>query len=54
MRIAIMRCPVLMEDEGRHELIKICDTQLEADEWIKDQEGEYFGPGDYYILKETA
>ena len=45
----IMRYPVLMEDEGRHFFIRACETLEEAKKWIKDQEKEYFKPGDYYI-----
>lgn len=51
-RVVIMRRPVLHEDEGRSFLEKICDSEQEAKDWIKLQEKEYFGPGDYYILKE--
>lgn len=46
----IMRRPVLMEDEGRHLLIKTT-TKEEALDWIEAQKGEYFGPGDYYIIE---
>lgn len=45
----IMRLPVLPEDEGRHELIKVCHTRSEAEAWIGGQKNEYFKPGDYYI-----
>jgi hypothetical protein len=47
--VVIMRHPVLPEDEGRHQLAKVCQTREEADKWIVAQRGEYFGPGDYYI-----
>lgn len=51
-KYAIMRRPVLMEDEGRHFLIKVMDSKHAAEVWIKAQEGEYFKPSDYYILEE--
>ena len=47
--VDIMRHPVLMEDEGRHFLIKSKVERKEAEEWIAKQKGEYFSPGDYYI-----
>lgn len=47
----IMRHPVLMEDEGRHHLIKTNLTRQEAADWIAKQKGEYFSPGDYYIME---
>lgn len=51
-RFAVMRSPVLMEDEGRHELVKVYTSKAEAQEWIAAQKDEYFKPGDYYILEE--
>lgn len=49
MKYIVMRQPCLMEDEGRHFVIKIYDTIEEARAWIAAQEGEYFSPGAYYI-----
>jgi hypothetical protein len=51
-RLVIMRSPVLMEDEGRHEFIKICNSREEAEGWIRAQKDEYFKTEDYYILEE--
>ena len=45
----VMRSPCLMEDEGRHEFIRTYSTRKEAEDWIASQDGEYFGPGSYYI-----
>lgn len=47
----IMRHPTLMEDEGRHFLIKTNLTWAEAKQWIAQQKDEYFKPGDYYITQ---
>lgn len=52
-KVLIMRSPCLMEDEGRHFLVKRFETPKEAREWIEAQEGEYFGPGSYYIAQES-
>jgi len=41
-----------MEDEGRHFHIARYGTREEAEAWIRAQEGEYFGPRDYYIMEE--
>ena len=49
-KVIIMRYPVLMEDEGRHFFIKGQMTQAEAKKWIDEQKGQYFTPGDYYIV----
>jgi hypothetical protein len=46
-----MRHPCLQEDEKMPHLIKVVDTKKEAEDWIKEQEGEYFKPSDYYIGK---
>jgi hypothetical protein len=51
MQVIIMRYPVLMEDEGRHEFIKGPLDKEEAEQWIRQQEKEYFRPSDYYILE---
>lgn len=48
--VVVVRNPCLMEDEGRTFLIGQM-TRKEAKEFIKHQEGEYFGPGDYSILE---
>lgn len=45
----VMRSPCLMEDEGRHFFVDVFPTKEEAQAWINNQEGEYFGPGNYYI-----
>lgn len=50
-RCVIMRHPVLMEDEGRPEVAKICDSVEEAKAWIDSQKNEYFKPQDYFILR---
>lgn len=50
--IAVMRYPVLMEDEGRHSFVKSFPTKELALDWIQHQENEYFKPQDYYILTE--
>ena len=47
-QVVIMRRSVLMEDEGRQFVIKICPKE-EARQWIAAQKGEYFAPSDYYI-----
>lgn len=47
--VVIMRSPCLMEDEGRHFYAKGPLPREEAEKWIKEQEGEYFRPSDYYI-----
>lgn len=49
--VAIMRRPCLMEDEGRHFLIRADLPRSEAEAWIAAQEKEYFKPSDYYILE---
>ena len=46
----VMRSPCLMEDEGRHFYIGSFPTLTEAESWIESKKGQYFGPGDYYIL----
>ena len=48
--VAIMRHPCLMEDEGRHFLIRHETSRAKAEQWIRDQKDEYFKPSDYYIL----
>lgn len=48
----IMRFPCLMEDEGRHFTIKTGLTRKEAEDWIAAQKGQYFSPGDYYLVAE--
>ena len=47
-----MRGPRLMEDEGRHWLIRVVTTREEAQAYIDAQKGQYFKPEDYYILEE--
>ena len=49
MKVAIMRRACLPEDEGRDELIKICE-EPEAKRWIAEQRG-YFSSWDYYIAR---
>lgn len=50
MRAAVViRKAVLMEDEGREQLVQRFDTEDEARAWVAAQEGEYFGPSDYYV-----
>lgn len=51
-KFVVMRYPVLMEDEGRHFLERICSSREEAEEWIAAQKDEYFKPQDYYIAEE--
>lgn len=48
--VIIMRAHCLPEDEGRDFFERKTETIEEANEWIEGQEGEYFGPGDYYIV----
>lgn len=50
-KYVVMRRAVLMEDEGREQMIHGYDTQKEAEDWIAEQKGEYFGPQDYYVAK---
>ena len=45
----VMRKPVLMEDEGRHFFIKEFENREDAEQWIADQEEEFFHSGDYYV-----
>jgi hypothetical protein len=45
----VMRKPVLMEDAGRHFYVKAFEDRDEAFDWVSEQEGQYFGPSDYYI-----
>lgn len=47
----VMRYPVIMEDKGRHELVQSFENRTEAEAWVARQKGEYFGPGDYYIVE---
>lgn len=54
MRCVIIRKAVLMEDEGREHLIKICASLEEAKEWVAKQAGEYFSPTDYRIMREES
>lgn len=51
---AVVRFPCLPEDEGRTFLIKTYETREEVEAWIEKQEGEYFSPGDYGIMKEAS
>jgi hypothetical protein len=48
-QVNIMRYPCLMEDEGRHFFISGPMPRAEAEAWIANQKGEYFGPGSYYL-----
>ena len=48
-----MRRACLPEDEGRNFFEREEKTLKEARAWIKAQEKEYFGPSDYYIVKEV-
>lgn len=50
-KYAVMRKPVLMEDEGREFYINNYETEEEANAWIESQKGKYFRPSDYYVLK---
>ena len=50
-KFAVMRSPVLMEDEGRHFFVRDFETKIEAETWIACQKNEYFKPQDYYILE---
>lgn len=50
-QVLIMRHPVLMEDEGRNFFVNGPMSREEAETWIKAQKGEYFQPGDYYIVE---
>lgn len=46
----IVRLPCLPEDEGRTFFIKSVASEQEGKDWIAQQEGEYFGPGDYRVM----
>lgn len=49
-RVNVMRHPCLMEDEGRHFFVLGPVPREVAQGFIEAQRGEYFGPGDYYIV----
>lgn len=51
IRCVIARHPVLMEDEGRPQFVRVCNSVEEAKEWIDKQKNEYFIPQDYFILR---
>ena len=53
-KFAVMRRPVLMEDEGRHFLEVVRDSRKECEQWIVEntKPGDYFHKGDYYIMQE--
>lgn len=53
-RFVIMRYPVLMEDEGRHEFVKEFTSYTKAKEWIVSQKNQYFTPADYYITESSV
>lgn len=52
---AVMRSPVLMEDEGRHFLEFTCETREEAEAWLDKEcpkdKWTYFKRGDFYITQ---
>jgi hypothetical protein len=48
--VTVMRYPVVMEDEGRHEYI-MTTNRITAKEWIANQKDQYFKPFDYYIAE---
>lgn len=52
VRCVIMRKPVVMEDEGRHFAISFVNSRAAAEAWIAAQKGQYFGPGDYYVIED--
>ena len=49
----VVRKAVIMEDEGRLELIKPFESRAEAEAWIAAQSNEYFKPWDYVIFAEV-
>jgi len=49
--VIIMRKPCIQEDEGRHFIERQDLTKKEAEKWIADQVGEYFGPQAFYIVE---
>lgn len=54
-KLAVMRRPVLPEDEGRHFLLKVCDSRKEADDFIDEYteyDKGYFHKCDLYVLEE--
>lgn len=51
MPYVVLRKPVLPEDEGRHELVAVVDTEAEAKDAIEAATHHgYFFPYDYVIL----
>jgi hypothetical protein len=48
--VLIVRYPRLMEDEGRHEYVMGPLPRAAAIQWVHDQKGQYFTPGDYYLV----
>lgn len=55
MSYAVIRKPVLMEDEGRSHLCFTCETKEEAEAWLDKNATptDYFKRGDYSILRTT-
>lgn len=49
----VMRKASLMEDEGREQHMFHTASKQDAETWIADQKGEFFGPKDYYIAEVT-
>lgn len=54
-KYAVIRKPVLMEDEGRAHLCFTCDTKEEAEAWLDKNAppGDYFHRSDYKIMRTT-
>jgi uncharacterized protein YciI len=48
---AVIRGPSLPEDEGRSHMIASFRTLAEARAWIEKQEGQFFSPGCYSIMR---
>lgn len=51
---AVMRLPVLMEDEGRYRLYKCFQTKEEAKAYIKQLAEYYWKETDFVIMEEQG
>lgn len=52
MLYIVMRYPVLMEDEGHHNLVMVCKTEKEAENCVADFVSDgYFTRDDLYVLQ---
>lgn len=54
-KYAVIRDTVLMEDEGRIHLLKVCNSRQEAEAYIKDYTSDgYFSRKDFLVLEEEG